>query len=342
MKKVVLMVILPLSLALTQVCLAQKESSPIYVLKFNDWGPPGIGIGKLHQQAAEMIKKRTNGKVRVDCYFSQSLLKFQDTFRGVSTGVADISLYVPQAQQGITKILSMSFSGLPEMKKATLIYREMLKRHPEFQGELLKNGVKWISLRAMPSNEFHFVTKKPIKSPKDMKGMRIIGNTDMDKEYRQVGASVIQLGPPDWYTSLERGLAQGIAVHYCGVYEFKILELLRSHTHFGGVAGSSPIGFIVNVKVWNSLPKDIQDVITEVYDWVNEESLKYDEGLTKTAMEEAKKMNHVIIELSDSEISEWMEWAKSYRKRVIEDLESKGWPAHKVYESMQELIAKYK
>ena len=49
-------------------------------LKFNDWGPPGIGIGKLHQQAAKMIEERTNGKVKVNCYFSQSLLKYPETF----------------------------------------------------------------------------------------------------------------------------------------------------------------------------------------------------------------------------------------------------------------------
>jgi len=343
MKKMSMVLFVYLFFALTVSFGAKAEQmEAVTVLKFNDWGPPGIGIGKIHQKAAEIIKEKTGGRVRVDCYFSQSLLKYPDTFRGVSTGVADISLYVPQPIHEVTRILSMSFTGLPDMLKTAQIYRAMLERHKEFQEEFLRSGVKWIGIRAMPPNEFHFVKKVAIKAPAEMKGMRIIGNPDMDKEFGQVGATVIQLGPPDWYSSLERGLAHGMSTHYCAVYEFKLLELLKSHTHFAGAAGAAPIGFIVNVKKWDTLPPDVQKIIVDTFHWANEESLKWDVNLVNTAIAEAKKANHVIKELKPAEIQQWLDWAKPYTERILANIESKGWPAKRIYEDFQAVIKKYK
>ena len=321
---------------------AHASSEEPIELKFNDWGPPGIGIGKLHQQAAKMIEERTNGKVKVHCFFSQSLLKYMETFRGVSSNITDISLYVAMPIHEVNRILGMRFTGLPGMIKSTKIFKEMLKNYPEFNQEFEKNGVKWISIRAMAPNQLHLV-KNPVRLPEDLKGMRVIGAPYMAEAYKKVGATVLQLGPPDWYSSLERGMAQAQLLHYAATYEFKIQELFKYHTHFGeGAAGTSPIGFVVNVKKWNSLSPDIQKVIMDVYDWVSEESITLDSGLVNKAIESAKKDGHIITELTPDEIQAWLEWAKPANDKLLEQIESKGWPARRLYDGMQQLIQKYK
>ena len=311
-------------------------------LKFNDWGPPGIGIGKLHQQAAKMIEERTNGKVKVHCFFSQSLLKYPETFRGVSSNITDISLYVAMPIHEVNRILGMSFTGLPGMLKSSKIFEEMLKNYPEFNQEFEKSGVRWINVRSMPPTQLHLV-KKPVKVPQDMKGMRVIGAPYLSDAFKQVDAAVLQLGPPDWYSSLERGVAQAHMVHYAASYEFKIQELFKYHTHFGeGAGGATPIGFVVNVKKWNTLSPDIQKVIKDAYDWVNEESLKWDVGIVNEAIEVAKKDGHVITELTSAEVQAWLDWAKPSNDKLLDEIESKGWPAKRIYDGMQQLIQKYK
>lgn len=310
-------------------------------LKFNDWGPPGIGIGKLHQQAAKLIEERTNGKVRVHCFFSQSLLKYPETFRGVSSNITDISLYSPMPIHDVNRILGMSFTGLPDMFKSTKIFQGMLEQYSEFNQEFEKNGVKWISIRSMPPMQLHLV-KKPVKIPQDLKGMRIIGDPYLADSFKKVGAAVLQLGPPDWYSSLERGLAKGQMVHYAGAYEFKVQELFKYHTHFGeGAAGATPIGFVVNVKKWNSLSPDIRRIIKEVYDWVNEESLKHDVGIINEAIQSAKNDGHIITELSPSEVRAWLDWAKPSNDKLLEEIESKGWPARRIYDGLQRMISEF-
>lgn len=312
-------------------------------LKFNDWGPPGIGIGKLHQQAAKMIEERTNGKVKVNCFFSQSLLKYPETFRGVSSDITDISLYVELGGMNeVNRILGMAFTGLPGMIMSSKIFKEMIKNYPEFNQEFEKSGVKWIAIRSMPPNQLHMV-KKPVKFPEDLKGMRVIGDPYMADSYKKVGAAVLQLGPPDWYSSLERGVAQAQMVHWAAAYDFKIQELFKYHTQFGkGAGGATSIGFVVNEKKWNSLPADVQKVIKDVYDWVNEESLKYDVDLIAKAKKEAEEDGQVITWLTPDEVQVWLDWAKPSNEKLLEEIESKGWPAHRIYDGMQELIQKYK
>lgn len=339
------LILISLMLVLGLVIYGQVESvlaaekGKVIELKFNDWGPPGIGIGKIHQQAAKMIEEKTNGRVKVNCYFSQSLLKYPDVFRGVSSGITDISLYVsdPILHQ-VNRILGMSFTGLPGMIKTSKIFREMLKQYPEFNQEFEKSGVKWISIRAMPANQLHLV-KRPVKFPQDMKGMKIIGDTRLADQFKQVGASVLYLGPPDWYTALERGVAEGHLLHLAAAYEFKLMELFKYHTLFGeGAGGAAPIGFVVNMKMYNSLPPDIQKTIVDVYKWADEESLKWDVDIVKTAIDEAKKAGHTVTTLSPSEIQVWMDWAKPSHDKLLAEIESKGWPGNKIYEGFKRVI----
>jgi TRAP-type C4-dicarboxylate transport system substrate-binding protein len=349
MKKQILLVTLALLLATTLItigCGSPREEEVI-TLKFNDWGPPGIGIGELHQQAAQKIEEQTNGKVKVECYFSQSLLAYGDTYTGVSEGIADITLYVVGATPGVhdlNQVFGLPFVGdIPNMRAGAAIYQQLLKDFPELDEENAKMNTKWLSIRVMPPSQFHSVDK-PVKTIQDMQGMKIItGVGPLADMVNANGASAMQLGPPDWSTSLERGLANAQITHWAAVHDFKLTELFSSHTHFGGAgAGLVPIGFLVNLDTWNKLTSKEQNVLKDVYDWVNEESLTYDIDLVDTAVDEAKAMGHAVYELTPQEIEAWAAACQPYTDKFLEETEAKGWPAKKVYEGLKKLIEEYK
>jgi len=326
-------------------CGAPREEDVI-TLKFNDWGPPGIGIGELHQQAAEMIEERTDGKVKVECYFSQSLLKYPDTFTGVSEGVADITLYVVGATGGVHQlhqIFGLPFIGdIPGMRAGTAIYQQLLEDFPEFDEENAALNVKWLSIRVMPPSQLHSVDD-PVRTLEDIEGMKIITGVgplaDMLDAY---GAASMQLGPPDWSTSLERGLAQAQITHWAAVHDFQLTELFSYHTDFGGAgAGLVPIGFLVNLDTWNKLTSDEQQVLIDVYDWVNEESLTYDIALVETAVDLAESMGHTMIELTPQEIAAWAAAVEPFIEDFLDETEAEGWSAWEAYEGLKELIEDY-
>ena len=348
MKKRILLVLLALLLAVSLFAIGcgSPREEEVITLKFNDWGPPGIGIGELHQQAAEMVEEKTNGKVKVECYFSQSLLAYPDTYTGVSEGIADITLYVVGATSGVhplNEVFGLPFTGdIPDMTAGAAIYQQLLNDFDEFDEENAKMNTKWLSIRVMPPNQLHSVDK-PVRSIKDIEGMKMItGVGPFADMVNASGASAMQLGPPDWSTSLERGLANAQLTHWAAVHDFKLTELFSSHTHFGGAgAGLVPIGFLVNLDTWNKLSSSEQEVLKDVYDWVNEESLKYDIDVVKTAVAEAKAMGHDVIELTPQEIAAWAAAVQPYTEKYLDETEAKGWPARKVYEGLKKLIEEY-
>jgi TRAP-type C4-dicarboxylate transport system substrate-binding protein len=325
---------------------ACPQPAETITLKFNDWGPPGIGIGELHTQAADMIKERTNGRVEVECYFSESLLKYGDTFAGVSEGVADITLYVIGATAGVhvlNEVFGLPFIGdIPGMRAGAEIYTELLNEYPVLDEENQNLNTTWISIRVMPPSQMHLV-KKQVTTPEDIRGMKIITGTGAFTDMMNAeGASCILLGPPDWYTSLERGLAEAQVTHWAAVSDFKLTELFKYHTHFGGGgAGLVPIGFLANLDSWNKLTAEEREIITEVYDWVNEESLTYDIDLVERAVAEAKDMGHTVTELTPEQIAVWAAAAQPHVEKWLDDTEAEGWPAREVYNALKQKIAEY-
>lgn len=102
-----------------------------------------------------------------------------------------------------------------------------------------------------------------------------------------------------------------------------------------------PIGFLVNLDTWNKLSAHDQQVLVDVYDWVNEESLIYDIELIETAVDIAIDMGHIVTELTPEQIALWAAAAEPYVEEWIVETEAEGWPAREVYETLKQLIAEH-
>jgi TRAP-type C4-dicarboxylate transport system substrate-binding protein len=313
-------------------------------LKFNDWGPAGIGIGKVHTEAAKIIEERTDGNVKVTCYFGQSLLKYADTYRGVSSGITDITLYVIGATPGvhtINQLVNLPFLGLPSMETGGEIFTKLRQKFPDFDQENVKSDTMWLDVRMMAPYQLH-LSNKPARAPQDIEGMKIIAGATFDPLVTGAGAAPIHLGPPDWYMALERGLAEGHFLHWPAVYEFQTLELFNFHTIFGeGGCGMASIGFLVNLETWNKLPPEYQKIIMDVYKWADEESVKWDIGVQETAIKAAEEMGHKFTYLTPEEVQPWAALAEPYNEKWIADTEAKGWAAGEIFEEARRLAAEY-
>jgi len=325
---------------------SEQARAPEIELKYNDWSPPGIYISQLAQEAAKRIEERTGGRVKVTCYFSETLLKFGDAYKGTAAGTADISQYSLGVTPGVHQlnwVFALPIVGLPDLATTHQIYRELLARYPELQAECEKTGTRWLNLRPLPATQIH-TTKAKVVTPADLKGKKLITLAGHATGWlvNSLGGAAVEVGPGDWYTSLERGLAEGLVVHWAAVHDFKLTELFKYHTHIGpGGLGMPGQGFIVNLKTWNSLPRDVQEIILEAYNWVHDEAVKYDQDLITKAAKEAQQAGHEVIELTPDQLQEWAQAVQPYIDKWIADTEAKGLPARRVYEGLQELIKQH-
>jgi TRAP-type C4-dicarboxylate transport system substrate-binding protein len=327
-----------------------SSTAPLYAesagetmeLKLATWNPPQILLSQVMKQWGEKIEERSNGRIKITFYFAQSLASYRDTYRVTQSGVADIGNWVFGILSGLhplNEIMSLPLMGWDSMETSTKVYHELREKYPQLDAE--SKGMKLLWAESMPAYSFH-LTKKEVRVPNDVRGMKLIAGGAWTDFAKALGFVSVDKGPPDWYMSLQKGLAEGQYIHWPAAYSFKIIELCSSHT----LAGDAGFGMqmqcmFMNMKTWNELPPDIQKIFMDLQPWVQKEIIKIDTQLTENAMAEAEKAGHKMNHLTKQEIELWTQATAPVREKWISSQEAKGNPAKAIYDDAKRLIAKY-
>jgi len=309
-------------------------------LSFAHTIPPVVPLAKVYQEWGKMVEEKSGGKVKINYFWSESLLKASELFRGAQTGQADISYYVVGIDYGLmpmNMITKLAFLGFPSLPVGTEIYNKLYNKFPELRNEF--KGVKVLSARMGPAYQLHF-TKKEVRVPADLKGMKLISvGGSLAKEMVGMGASPIDVKVGDLYVSLERGLAEGISTHIPILHAFGILKLVPHHTFFKGGAVMGPDMLLFNQKKWQSLPPDVQKIFEELSPWLATELIKADSGYEAMVIGKAKEMGHTIYMPTPEEMKLWVEAAQPIHDKWVTETAAKGLPAKALYEEAKKLIA---
>ena len=321
---------------------AFASAPKVIELSFSHTIPPVVPIAKIYEKWGGMLAERSGGRVKINFYWSQSLLKASELYRGVQTGQTDITYYVVGLDWGLMPLnmfTKLGFMGYPSYKAGTEIYHKIYDKFPEIRAEF--KGVKMLSSRMAPAYYLHF-TKKKVRVPADLKGMKVISiGGSMAKEMVSMGAAVMDVKVGDMYMSLDRGLAEGISTHWPILHAFGILKLLPYHIMFKGGAAMGPDMLLFNLKKWNSLPPDIRKIFEDLGPWLAETLIKGDSGYEAMVMGKAKEMGHTFITPNPEEIQSWLDAVKPIHEKWIKDTAAKGLPAKAVYEEAKRLIKEY-
>lgn len=324
---------------LFSVCNGAETSKPVE-LRFSVHIPPFAPPVKIYQEWADQVAAATDGKVKVTIYAGSSLLQLPDVITGVKSGIADIALVVAEVfanERPLTPILTLPFMGLGDWQDSVKIMQELREEFPALNDEWKDFKILFREIRT--GTGIH--TKTPVHLPEDLKGQKIIATGMMADIVNGAGGSAISLSVPDWYTSLDRGLAQGIFMDLGAVYETKIHTLLPNHTEFP-YSMSLQVGMIVmNLDKWNSLSPDIQKAIDDV-------SVAMETKIAQMTVEVNKQYKanmekdggHNFIMLTDKEAKKWFDASTPEHEKYLEKAEARGVPAKAVYKKALKLAKK--
>jgi TRAP-type C4-dicarboxylate transport system substrate-binding protein len=116
-----------------------------------------------------------------------------------------------------------------------------------------------IMLNAYPQYGVHFA-KAPAKPVTDLKGLRIIvTQKSFGEVVEALGGAPIAVPISDIYTSLQRGVAQGVITQWTVYQPYKLIDVLDYHLE--GKLGSAAGAMLISKKRWDALPADAQKVI---------------------------------------------------------------------------------
>ncbi|WP_332813249.1 DctP family TRAP transporter solute-binding subunit [Ramlibacter sp.] len=211
------------------------------------WGQGG-------QIWADLVKERTQGRINIKLYPGVSLVQGDQTreFTAIRQGVIDMAIgstinWSPQVKE--LNLFSMPFLMPDYAAIDALTQGEVGKR---MFATLDRAGVVPL---AWGENGYREITnsKKPIKSPEDMKGMkiRVVGSPLFLDTFTALGANPTQMSWADAQPALASGAVDG-QENPMSIFTAAKLHTVgqKNVTMWGYVA--DPLVFVVNKDVWNS------------------------------------------------------------------------------------------
>jgi TRAP-type transport system periplasmic protein len=232
------------------------------VLKFaapNVPPPPAKG-GQTEAFANQsaLIESKTNGRVKLDIYWGETLVPATQIVNGLSTGVADMAGLNPAGEPG--KLPLSNIGGLPgfgtDYWAQLMAYWELLNTAPLLD-EFAKFNSLPISVNFYPDSVL--ICRTPIKSLADLKNKKVAAPGYPAKVMDKLGAVLVGMAPPEMYEALQKGTIDAIGAPWAAIEAFKFYEAGHYITAFPLGGGLNPWG--INKNAWNKISPQDQAII---------------------------------------------------------------------------------
>ena len=213
--------------------------------------------------AAE-IEKRTNGKVKIKIFWSQSLGKTSDLPDLVQSGGVDMTMLVPGYYPARFP-LAMASNQLWFVNwtndEAFAVAKALYWVDP-IKNELAKQNMKLIYIQVLP--KYQLWNWAGLKNIADLKGKKIRSwGPYMPKLYEAVGAVGVNLVQADWFEAMQKHMIDGGFFSVSMGLASKVDEVAKYVTMVDLGINTGPM-CIMNQDKWNSLPADVKKVFQEV------------------------------------------------------------------------------
>jgi len=303
---------------------AARGQAPLH-LNYANFPPETTFPCVQMERWAKEVEKRTNGKVKVHTFPGGTLIGAKNIFDGVRSGLADIGNFAMSYQPGrfpVSEAVSLPV-GFPSSKVASMALYDLIEKyHPkEFE------SVKVLALFTSPPSSF--MTKTPVRTLKNLKGMEVRVSGTLADAVKALGAIPVAMPQSDTPEAIQKGVVKGV------VSSIEILEDFN-------IAAYCPYTTIVNIALtdfavvmnkgrWNSLPADVKKVFDDLSREQSEWTARYvDDHVTEA-----------VLQLPASDKAEIPKLMKPIIDEYIEREKSEGLPAAQIVKDVYTLKAKY-
>ena len=313
----------------------------VYELNFSTQAAESSTNAQWNRLMADKIAEVTNGGVKITWYYSSTLVGENDVVTAIRTRLCDGG-EIPMARQAgafpLFNLLMEPYSNLGSGETAWAnIVAPLLEEFPEMEAEF--KGLH-IGGYYCCTNGGTMHTTSEVRVPADLKGKMLSTVTAFQTNITSAaGGSPMSLEASEWYTSFERGLADGMWMTWGAIQSMKLYEVLPYHTIFPSGTDRSMTILAFNEDVWNGLPAEYQEAIEGIIAWGCEQWPAIEDSDYASMVEELTKEGNTFSELTVEEEAEWAALAESLVQEDVDKVNAQGLPGTAVYERILELGA---
>jgi TRAP-type C4-dicarboxylate transport system substrate-binding protein len=297
-----------------------------------------------HYQATEVyamwvkeVEKASKGYLKINLFPVNTLLKSAEMYDGIVAGTADIGSSSMGYTRGRFPVMeAFEFPGIYFGSAAATVagaWEGYKKFRPK---ELSDTKLMWL-YSAGPGSLY---TKKKVTSLAQLKGMRIRATGNTAKSIKALGAVPVAMPMPDVYEALSKGVVEGQIAPPEVLKGWKQAEVTKFITILPPVYNSI-MWTAMNLKKWNSLPRDVQIAIEAINEGFSVragqiwDSHQFKGGIDYGIKEHGMQM----VRWSDADFKAAMAAMQPLHGEYVTRMNAKGLPGQEILDFAKERAA---
>jgi TRAP-type C4-dicarboxylate transport system substrate-binding protein len=314
-------------------------------LKFHTFMAPQSQVWlSMHKPWMEKVEKDSGGRIKFEAYPAMQLggtpVQLYDQARD---GVVDVVWTLPGNTAG--RFPRVEVFELPFIMNNAEATSKAYWEYIQTQAPDEFKETQVIALQVHGPGMFHSATKL-IKSPADLKGMKVRGPTrQVTKLLAALGATPVGMPLPQIPDALSKGTIEGCVIPWEVVPSVKVHELTKFHTEFpatGPALYTTTFVMAMNKPKYESLSPDLKKVIDANSGLATSALLgKIQQGNDPAGRKAASDRGNTIHTLSPAEAQEFIKVSQAIDDEWVADINKRGFDGKKLIQTARDLIAKH-
>jgi len=270
------------ALPLTTACAPEEEvgGEPI-VLKSCSLFPTDNKLMIAYHMFVDSVNEKAKGELVLDWMGGPEVIEGFSQASAVQEGVLDMCYVFPLSYGGLVPIgEALQKSQIPPWEMRENGAYDLIRAEHE------KVGLYWLGKEGQTGDYFVLYLNEKIENPRtDLAGLRCGDGTIARHFMEALGITPVRIDYSEAYTALERGTVDGWAMTIVGNMGYGFHEVEKYVLDYKFL--SADFSVLVNLDVWNSLPKHLQTLLDETKAEVEK---GFDDGYSALADEEWQAM----------------------------------------------------
>ncbi len=280
-----------------------SAAESVITIKLTSHLAPSFCTSIADQKWADLVTKRTNGRVKFQIFPASQLFSGEEAFNAISKN-----------KIGGGTISETYFGGIrPEWDYVNVPF---LMKDWAHIWRAWDAGWKDIITPAYEANNLHQISpayatwmgiggSRDFKMPSDLKGARIRVMGKLQNAWvSALGGAPVSMASSEMYLAMQLGTIDGFITPHQTITARHLEEVTKFWGTTSPFFNSYPMA--LNKQLWDSLPKDVQDIMTvagkEIYrDWLTNMQQEADAAAFKAMTKKRVK----LVDLTAAEFDAW-------------------------------------
>lgn len=336
-RKMILMTLVGLLVATGATLGCAPKEPEVYTLEVSLHSTESDTKSVIQRAIWQELETQTDGRLKANLHYGGTLAHHTETLYALRDGLCDAAHVVTMYFEGDLPLTSCM--DLPCMTdfwtEHGRAFFDVYNASPALRAEWEKYNAKpvWGGI----SDNVVLVSKPRINTVDDLKGKNIRATAFVAKVMNEVGAIPMAIGGAEYYDAMARGIIQACTSIPLSSVKGRNMYEVADYLMMPGLGVFTGDLLSFNTDTWNSLPKDIQDIVLglDVYSLaapIYEKQIQEDWDFVTSRME--------YVEFSPADVQKLQSYAEPIMAEWIAQMESKGLPGADVLAMYREAIAK--